>query len=157
MISFLKIRIRFPEGTGISLLSMGIIFSLCTTCYSHLLRFYKAIAYSLSYPPIIFLLKLVPRNTLLDQKSIIIFPNNQFWGQEIIWIWCVWIDDNDLIPWGSLRQLQTYAIKVVRYWSFRKGVTVKEKKTRSTGGPDVLKKSVHVQNTTLGTSRWSRG
>lgn len=84
MISFLKIRIRSPEGTGISLLSMGIIFSLCTTCYSHLLRFYEAIADSLSYPPIIFLLKLAPRNTLLDQKSIIIFPNNQFWGQEII-------------------------------------------------------------------------
>lgn len=73
MISFLKIRIRFPEGTGISLLSMGIIF-LCTTCYSHLLRFYEGIADSRSYPPIIFLLKLAPRNTLPRSEEYHYFP-----------------------------------------------------------------------------------
>lgn len=84
MISFLKVRIRFPEGTGISLLSMGIIFSLCTTCYSHLLRFYDAIADSLSYPPIIFLLKLAPRNTLPGSEEYHHFPRQSILRARII-------------------------------------------------------------------------
>ena len=84
MISFLKIRIRFPEGTGISLLSMGIIFSLCTICYSHLLRFYEGIADSRSYPPIIFLLKLAPRNTLPRSEEYHYFPRQSILRARII-------------------------------------------------------------------------
>lgn len=42
-------------------------------------------------------------------------------------------DDNDLIPWGSLRQLQMYAIKVVCYWSFKKDYSERKENAQHRG------------------------